>query len=69
MNKLIEERGSRTKLKFLMESCWKLESIITDLHEQPMEKLAPNDSLFNDDWIAEVSITLGECSIEVSEYL
>ena len=52
-----------------MESCWKLESIITDLHEQLMEKLAPNDSLFNDDWIAEVSITLGECSIEVSEYL
>ena len=35
LNKLIEERGSRTKLKFLMESCWKLESIITDLHEQP----------------------------------
>ena len=33
-----------------------------------MEKLSLEDSLFNDDWTAEVRITVGEYSSEVSEY-
>ena len=66
MNMLIEEHGSRTKL-FLHGKL--LETQSADLHEQLMEKLAPDDPLFNDDWIAEVNIAVDECSSEVNEYL
>ena len=33
-----------------------------------MEELAPDDPLFNDDWIAKVNIAVDESS-EVNEYL
>ena len=69
INKLIEEHGSRTKLKFLHGKLLEAQSEVTDLHEQLMEELAPDDPLFNDDWIAEVNIAVDECSSEVNEYL
>ena len=69
MNKLIEEHGSRTKLNFLHGKLLEAQSEVTDLHEQLMEKLAPDDPLFNDDWIAEVHILVDKCSSEVNEYL
>ena len=69
INKLIEEHGSRTKLKFLYGKLLEAQSEVTDLHEQLMEELAPDDPLFNDDWIAEVNIAVDECSSEVNEYL
>ena len=35
-----------------------------------MEELAPDDPLFSDDWITEVSVAVDECSSEVNnEYL
>ena len=34
-----------------------------------MTELAPDDPLFNDDWIAEVNIAVDECSSGVNEYL
>ena len=49
INKLIEEHGSRTKLKFLHGKLLEAQSEVTDLHEQLMEELAPDDPLFNDD--------------------
>ena len=45
------------------------QSEVTDLHEQLMKKLVPDDSLFNDDWIAEVHVSVDKCSSEVNEYL
>ena len=69
INKLIEEHGSRTKLKFLYGKLLEAQGEVTDLHEQLMEELAPDDPLFIDDWIAEVNIAVDECSSEVSEYL
>ena len=69
INKLIEEHGSRTKLKFLYGKLLEAQSEVTDLHEQLMEELAPDDPLFNDDWIAEVNIAVDECSSEVNVYL
>ena len=39
------------------------------MHEQLLEELAPDDPLFNDDWIAEVNIAVDECSSEVNVYL
>ena len=69
INKLIEEHGSRTKLKFLHGKLLEAQSEVTDLHEQLMEEMAPDDPLFNDDWIAEVNIAVDECSSEVNEYL
>ena len=68
INKLIEEHGSRTKLKFLYGKLLEAQSEVTDLHEQLMEELAPDDPLFNDDWIAQVNIAVDECSSEVNEY-
>ena len=35
------------------------------MHEQLIQELAPDEVLFNDDWIAEVD----ECINEVNEYL
>ena len=67
INKLIEEHGSRTKLKFLYGKLLEAQSEVTDLHEQLMEELAPDDPLFNDDWIAEVNIAVDDCSSEVNE--
>ena len=52
MNKLIEEHGSRTKPKFLHGKFLEAQSEVTDMHEQLMEELVLNDSLFNNDWIA-----------------
>ena len=60
INKLIEEHGSRTKLKFLYGKLLEARSEVTDLHDQLMEELAPDDPLFNDDWIAEVNIAVDE---------
>ena len=54
MNKLIEEHGSRTKLKFLHGKL------------QVMEELPLDYPLFNEDWIAEVNIAEDECSSEVT---
>ena len=36
---------------FYMESSWEAQSEVTDMHEQLMEELVLNDSLFNNDWI------------------
>ena len=47
-NKFIEENGSRTKLKFLHGKLLEAQSEVTDLLEQLMEELAPDDPLFND---------------------
>ena len=69
MNKLIEERSSRKKLKFLHGKLLEAQSEVTDLHEQLIEELAPDAPLFNGDWIAEVNIAIDECSSEVNEYL
>ena len=69
INKLIEEHGSRTELKFLYGKLLEAQSEVTDLHEQLMEELAPDDPLFNDDWIAEVNMAVDESSSEVNEYL
>ena len=69
MNKLKEEHGSRTKWKFLHGKLLEAQSEVTGLHEQLMEELAPDDPLFNDDWIAEVNIAVNECSSEFNEYL
>ena len=69
INKLIEEHGSRTKLKFLHGKLLEAQSEVTDLHEHLMEELAPDDPFFNDDWIAEIDIAVDECSSEVNEYL
>ena len=64
---LIEKHGSRTKLNFLHGKSLEAQSEVTDLHEQLMEELAPDDPLFNDGWIAEVNIAVDECSSEVNE--
>ena len=69
MNKLIEERGSRTKLKFLHGKLLEAQSESTDLHEELMEELAPDDPLFNYDWIVEINVAIDGCSSEVNEYL
>ena len=69
MNKLIEEHSSRTKLKFLHGKLLEAQSEVTDSHALLMEELAPDDLLFNDDWIAEFNIAVDECSSEVNEYL
>ena len=69
MNKLIEVHGSPTKLKFLHGKLFQAQSEVRDLHEQLMTELAPDDPLFNDDWIAEVNIAVDECSSGVNEYL
>ena len=69
MNNLIEGYGCKTKLKFLYGKLLEDQSEVTDLHQQLMEELAPDDPLFNDDWIAEVNIAVDECSSEVNEYL
>ena len=69
INKLIEEHGTRTKLKFLHGKLLEAQSEMTDLHEQLMEELAPDDPLFNDDWITEVNKAIDECSSKVNEYL
>ena len=69
INKLIEEHGSKTKLKFLHGRLFEAQIEVTNLHEQLMEELAPDNPLFNDFWIAEVDIAVDECSSEVSEYL
>ena len=45
------ERGSRTKLKFLHGKFLEAQSEVTDMHEQLMEELVLNNSLFNNDWI------------------
>ena len=58
INKLIEEHGSRTKLKFLHGKLLEAQSEVTDLHEQLIEELSPDDPFFNDDWIAEVNIVV-----------
>ena len=69
INKLIEEHGSRTELKFLYGKLLEAQSEVTDLPLQLMEELGPDDPLFNDDWIAEVNIAVDECSSEVNDYL
>ena len=69
MNKFIEEHGSRTRLKFLHGKLLEAQSEVTDSHALLMEELAPDDLLFNDDWIAEFNIAVDECSSEVNEYL
>ena len=58
INKLIKEHGSRTKLKFLHGKLLEAQSEVTDLHEQLIEELSPDDPFFNDDWIAEVNIVV-----------
>ena len=69
MNRLIEEHCSRAKLTFSHGKVLEAQSEVTDLHEQLVEELAPDDPLFNDDWIAEVSIAVDKCRREVNEYL
>ena len=66
VNKLIEEHGSKTKLKFLHGKLLKAQTEITDLHEQLVEELAPDDPLFKDDWIAEVSIAVDYLELSIS---
>ena len=68
MNNLIEGYGCKTKLKFLYGKLLEDQSEVTDLHQQLMEELAPDDPLFNDDWITKVNIAVDESS-EVNEYL
>ena len=48
-NKLTGEHGRRAKLKFLHGKLLEAQSEVTDLHEQLMAELAPDDPLFNGD--------------------
>ena len=54
MNKLIEDHGSWAKLKFLHGKLLEAQGEVIVLHEKLIKELAPDDPLFNDDWIAEV---------------
>ena len=56
-------------MKFLHGKLLEAQSEVRDLHEQLMIELAPDDPLFNDDWIAEINIAVDECSSGVNEYL
>ena len=69
INKLTGEHGRRAKLKFLHGKLLEAQSEVTDLHEQLMAELAPDDPLFNGDWITEVNIAVDKCSSEVNKYI
>ena len=69
MSQIIQEDGSRTKLKFLHEKLLEVHREVTDSHEQLMEELASGDPLFNDDWIADCNVAVDEHSSEVNDYL
>ena len=69
IKKLIEEKGSRKKLKFFHKSLIMVKREAENLHEELMELLAENDQNYSDDWIEDISFNVDECSREINEYL
>ena len=69
IKQLIEERGSRTKLKFLHESLIMVKREAENLHVERMQLLPENDENYGDDWVEDISFNVDECSSEINEYL
>ena len=69
IKQLIEERGSRTKLKFLHESLIMVKREAENLHVELMQLLPENDENYGDDWVEDISFNVDECSSEINEYL
>ena len=69
IKQFIEERGSRTNLKFLHESLMMVKREADNLHEKLMQLLPENDESYGDDWVEDINFNVDECSSEINEYL
>ena len=69
IKQLIEERGNRTKLKFLYESLIMVKREAENLHEELMQLLPENDENYSHDWVEDISFNVDECSGEINGYL
>ena len=65
IKQLIEERGSRIKLKFLHESLIMVKREAENLHEELMHLLPEND----ENWVEDISFNVDEYSGEINGYL
>ena len=65
IKQLIEERGSRIKLKFLHESLIMVKREAENLHEELMHLLPEND----ENWVEDISFNVDEHSGEINGYL
>ena len=69
IRKLITDRGSRTKLRFLQQELYTKLKSAADIHEQLMTLFDESSPEFNDEWIAELAVVVDTCSGDVSAYL
>ena len=65
---LLEERGSRTKIKYLKEFLAETLKLAYTLHENFMRRLDESDPEFNDHWIEEFSVRLNTCFGGIDSY-
>ena len=69
IDRIIKERGSRTKLQFLREGLEEVWKEAIELHEQLMQHLDQNDKEFSDDWIEELGIKVNTCLSNIHDYM
>ena len=69
IKELIEDRGSRTKIQFLLRSLLDCKQETSVIHEELMELLDETDESFSDQCMEEITFDIDDCSSEVNEYL
>ena len=69
IDKLIAEKGSRTKLKYLKEFLNETQKSAHTLHENFMLRLEEDHPDFNDNWIEELSVRANSCNAAIESYM
>ena len=66
---LVEQRGSRSQIRFLKTSLEETLKSAVEFHEALMVLLPDNDPRYNDVWIDELSLNVNSCFGQIEKYL
>ena len=69
IEELVEQKGSRTQIRYLKSSLAETLKNAVTLHEALMVLLSEDDPRFNDDWIDELSLKVNTCFGSIERYL
>ena len=68
IGKLIEDYGSRTKIKYLQNDLHVAAEQVTLIHENLMSNLDEDNEEFSDDWIEQINLSISNCNGEIADY-
>ena len=69
INRVLTERGSRTKVKYLRDKLQEAYNKILEVNEGLMQLLDPEDEVYGNDYVEEIGVQVDECCSEVESYL